>query len=155
MAGPSPRLRSLLESGGVAYETIHHVPDYTAQETASHTHTKGREFAKPVVLRADDRYVMAVVPAHRRVNLDRAREAIGARKVRLATEEEIRELFPDSDVGAEPPFGNLYDLPVYASPELAEHERITFNAGSHEECVRMRWADYERLVRPVVVDLAG
>ncbi len=155
MAGLSPRLRSFLESGGVAYETIHHLPDYTAQETASHTRTKGREFAKPVLLRADDRYVMAVVPAHRRVNLDRAREAVGARQVRLAREEEIRDLFPDSDVGAEPPFGNLYGLPVYASPELAEQERITFNAGSHEECIRMRWADYERLVRPAVVDLTG
>lgn len=155
MAGPSPRLRDFLESGGVAYETIHHPPDYTAQETAAHTHTRGREFAKPVVLRADDRFVMAVIPAHRRVNLDRARGAVGARKVRLASEDEIRELFPDSDVGAEPPFGNLYGLEVYASPELAEHERITFNAGSHEHCARMRWADYERLVRPALVDLTG
>jgi Ala-tRNA(Pro) deacylase len=155
MSGLAPRLGQLFEREKVSYEIVRHPPGYTAQHVAAHTHTRGREFAKTVVLRADDRYVMAVLPAHRRVSLDRARETLGAGKVRLATEEELRRLFPDSEVGAEPPFGNLYDLPVYASPELAENERITFNGGSHEQCVRIRWADYERLVRPTLADWSG
>ncbi len=154
MASLSTRLKSLLDQNGVAYEAIRHAADYTAQETAAHTHTKGREFAKPVVLRVDGAYVMAVVPAHRKVDLRRVRQALGAKEARLATEEELRKICPDCELGAEPPFGNLYDLPVYVSPELAHDERITFNAGTHMDALRIRWEDYERLVRPKVLDLS-
>lgn len=147
------RTMSLLDAESVDYQILPHEPDYTAQETARHTHTSGWDFAKVVVIVTGDGYACVVLPAPRK--LDPARAERHCRKpVRLVAEDEMALLFPDCEVGAEPPFGNLYALPVYVSPELAAHERITFNAGTHRDAVRMRYRDFERLVRPAVLDLA-
>jgi Ala-tRNA(Pro) deacylase len=154
MAGPCAQLTNFLEENSVPYEVIHHTLDYTAQEAAHDTHTRGIEFAKTVIACIDGRYAMVVLPAHRRVNWDRLRAALDATEVGLAKEEEMGDLCPDCDVGAEPPFGNLYGLPVYLSSEMTADERITFNAGSHEDAIRLRMADYQRLVQPRVIDLA-
>jgi Ala-tRNA(Pro) deacylase len=150
----SHRLKSYLEEQAVPYHLIPHRRDFTAQEAAACTHTKGREFAKTVVLAVDGGYAVAVVPAPRRVDLRKLRQLLGVHDLRLADEEEIRRLCPDCEVGAEPPFGNLYGLPVYLSRELTEDEEITFNAGTHEEVMRIQMRDYERVVKPRVVDLA-
>ena len=107
----------------------------------------GQEMAKTVIVKVDGKMAMAVLPAPHKVNFDKAHRLFDDEPT-LATEDEIADLFPDCEIGAEPPFGNLYNLPVYVSPELAEDEIITFNAGTHREAVRMTWADYRRLAQP-------
>lgn len=148
------RLRAYLDSVGVEYQIIHHRTDYRARETAADTHTPPEDFAKTVFVWVDGKPAMAVVPANKDVALSKLAKAIGAEEVRVARESETRELCQDCDVGAAPPFGHLYDLPVYASASLAREESITFNAGTHENAVRMAWSDFERLVAPSVVRLA-
>lgn len=148
------RLRSYLDQQGVEYETIHHKADFRAMATAVDTHTDPAEFAKTVFLWVDGHPIMAVLPASRHVALAKVRKALGAEHVRVATESDCRELCQDCEVGAAPPFGSLYDLPVYLSPALAEDETITFNAGTHRDAIRMRYADYERLVHPNVQPIA-
>jgi Ala-tRNA(Pro) deacylase len=150
----NPRLADLLESKGVAYRSMSHAADMTSQMTAAHTHTPGREFAKTVVVNIDGEFAMAVLPAHLRVDLEKLRKWLNASEVRLATEEEMSRLFPDCEIGAEPPFGNLYQLPVYVSP-LLSHDHITFHGGSHEEAVQIRYDDFEALTKPSVIDFVS
>lgn len=147
-------LRQFLEQRGVAYEIIPHQRDYSAQRTAADTFTPGREFAKCVMLWIDNYYALAVLPADHMIDFEALRDAIGAKEAGLTREDEIRRMFPDCEVGAEPPFGNLYDMPVYVAAQLADDELITFNAGTHEEAIRMRYADFELLAQPMVVDFA-
>jgi Ala-tRNA(Pro) deacylase len=154
MSGIVPRLQKYLEESGVEYSTISHETDYRAWVTARDTDTPEVEFAKSVFVMIDDRPAIAVVPASRDVALAKLRAAARAEEVCLASEDEIESLCPDCEVGAAPPFGNLYDLPVYVSRTLAADEQITFNAGTHNEAVRMRYADFARLVEPAVVALS-
>ena len=147
------KLMSFFDQHAVSYRVIHHAPEYTAQEAAQCTHTPGREFAKSVVLRVDDSYAFAVVPASARLDLERTRQAIGARSVRLAREDELQQLCPDSELGAEPPLGNLYGLPVLMSRELTADQQITFNAGTHQDAVCIAEKDFERLASPVVLEI--
>jgi Ala-tRNA(Pro) deacylase len=147
------RLTTALRQRGIAYEVLPHARDATASEAARDTHTPGAAFAKCVVLEADGRRALAVVPATRRIDLRRASVALRADLVTLADETVLEQLFPDCQVGAEPPFGNLYHLPVYVDPQLGRHERITFNAGRHDEAIRLRYADFVRAVEPRIADL--
>jgi Ala-tRNA(Pro) deacylase len=151
---PIRKLRELLEEAGVDYEVIPHDPAFTAQEIAAAAHVPGKELAKTLVVRVDDRMVLAVLPASFRLSLDNLREAAGASSARLATEGEFEVLFPDCQTGAMPPFGNLYGLEVWVDAGLARDEEIVFNAGSHTELVRLAYADFERLVQPQVAPLA-
>jgi Ala-tRNA(Pro) deacylase len=150
----SPKLATLLDDGRVPYRSLSHTADMTSQATAQHTHTPGKEFAKTVVVWVDGRFAMAVLPAHRRVDLEKLRKWLNAREARLATEAEMARLFPDCEVGAEPPFGNLYQLPVYVSPLLSQ-DRITFHGGSHEEAVQMNYSDFAALAKPSVIDFVA
>ncbi|MEX0884843.1 MAG: YbaK/EbsC family protein [Phycisphaeraceae bacterium] len=152
MSESSNRLLPYLDQHDIEYELIHHRLDYSAQRAAADTHTPGRAFAKAVILDVGGQPVMAVVPAPEKIDLGKASQALGA-EVKLVDESTLARIFPDAEVGAEPPFGNLYDLPVYVSPHLVDDESITFNAGSHQQAVRMRWEDYERMVHPQVADL--
>lgn len=154
MSSIASRLHELLDRHGVEYEIIHHREDFRARDTAEDTHTPPEAFAKTVVVHVDDRFALTVLPANHHVDPGGLARSIGARHVRLASEPEMQELLPDCDVGATPPFGELCGLSLYASPHLAGAERITFNAGTHEDAVRMRWADYERLAKPQIVDLS-
>lgn len=147
----SKRLINALEQESIPFENVSHLRDYTAQETAHHTHTPGAQFAKTVLLRADGRFAMAVLPANERLDWTKARSALNASEARLASEEESRQIFSDCEVGAEPPFGNLYDVPVYVSEDLDRSGDIVFNAGTHEDAVKMKYTDYEKLVHPKVV----
>ena len=128
-------------------------PAYTAQRIAELTRIPGRELAKTVIVKIDDKFAMAVLPASRRVNLRHMQEAIGADEVTISSEEEFKELFPDCEVGAMPPFGNLYDMGVYVAEQLTEDDEIAFNSGSHSELVKMRYNDFANLVTPQVVAL--
>lgn len=151
---PVQKLKRFLDDNGVRYVVISHSPTYTAQEVAASAHIPGRELAKTVMVRFDGRMAMVVVPASRQVRMAELESITGSSEAVLATEEEFRDMFPDCELGAMPPFGNLYDCEVYASRELADDEEIAFNAGSHSELVRMAWKDYERLVQPRLVELS-
>jgi Ala-tRNA(Pro) deacylase len=146
------RVKKFLEDNGVSYSTTSHPTAYTAQETAASAHIPGREVAKVVILKADDRFVMAVLPAPFQVDLKRFRNVAGASDLSLATEEEFESLFPRCETGAMAPFGNLYELDVFVDRTLAEDEDIYFNAGTHTEIVQMKYSDYETLVRPKLAD---
>jgi Ala-tRNA(Pro) deacylase len=148
-----PALQKLLDEAEVEYEILHHPTDYRARATAEDTHTPPVEFAKAVFLRIDEGYAVAALPATHFVAPSRMARAIGADEIRLASEREMEKLCPGCEVGAAPPVGALFDLPTYASPVLARDERITFNAGSHQDAVRMRWDDFVLVARPEVVPL--
>ena len=150
---PVQKLKDYLDQHEVEYVTISHSPAYTAQRIAEVTHIPGRDLAKTVIVKIDDKFAMAVLPASRRVDLRHLQEAIGADEVVLASEKEFKALFPDCEVGAMPPFGNLYDMGVYVAEQLSGDEEIAFNAGSHTELVRMRYSDFANLVTPEVVSL--
>jgi len=154
MSRIAKRLRDLLDESGVEYEVIHHRDDFRARTTAEDTHTPLAEFAKTVFLWIDGSYAIAVLPASHFVAESRLERHLDVEKVRLASEFEMQDLCPDCEVGAAPPFGNLYGLPTYASPILARDERITFNAGTHRDAVRIAYADYERLAQPKVMSLS-
>jgi Ala-tRNA(Pro) deacylase len=150
---PTQKLQDYLDQHEIQYVTISHSPAYTAQRIAELTRIPGKELAKTVIVKIDDKLAMAVLPASRRVNLQHLQEAIGADEVTLSSETEFNELFPDCEVGAMPPFGNLYDMGVYVAEQLTEDDEIAFNAGSHSELVKMSYNDYAKLVTPQVVSL--
>jgi Ala-tRNA(Pro) deacylase len=143
-------LRSFLDSQGVKYLVISHSLAYTAQGVAALAHVSGKKLAKTVIVKIDGILAMVVIPASDHVDLDRLRTLTGSMVVELATEREFKDAFPDCETGAMPPFGNLYDMAVYADACLAENEEITFSAGTHRELVRMSWKDLVRLVRPSI-----
>jgi Ala-tRNA(Pro) deacylase len=142
------QLKKYLERNNAPYEVILHEEAYTAQELAQALHTPGNEFVKVVIVKADDRYRMAVLPASRRIDLQALKTHLKAGAVVMATEQEIKGLFPEAEIGAMPPFGNLYNIEVCVDKSLTRDEYITFNAGTHYEAVRMRYTDFERLARP-------
>jgi Ala-tRNA(Pro) deacylase len=145
-------IKKYLDDRGTRYEVLRHARDYGAQYTAADTHTPGRKFAKCVLAWIDNYYAMVVLPADHRVDFDKLRRELRAKDAGLVREEEMRRLFPDCEVGAEPPFGNLYDLPVYMDAPIADDDTITFNAGTHDEVIRMRVEEFERLTDPSVID---
>ena len=132
---PVKKMKKFLDEHGIKYVTFQHSPAYTAQEIAQSAHIPGKNLAKIVMLRVDDRLAMAVVPASHQVNLESLKDAANANMVELANEQEFKGMFPDCETGAMPPFGNLYDMNVFVSEALAEDEAIAFNAGTHTELV--------------------
>ncbi len=145
------KLKEFLDRNEVKYVTITHSPTYTAQEIAASAHISGKLVAKTVIVKLDGRLAMAVLPADRMVVLDDLREITGSENVQFAHEDEFRHIFPDCEVGAMPPFGNLYGMEVYVAERLTRDEEIAFNAGSHTELIKMDFRDFERLVRPKVM----
>ena len=149
---PVKKLKEFLDSHGVKYVSIVHSRAYTAQEIAGSAHVPGRELAKAVMVKVDGRIAMAVLPAPYQIDFERLRVAIGAGTVELASETEFQDRFPECELGAMPPFGNLYGMEVYAARRLSEDREIAFNAGSHTELIKLAYIDFERLVSPKVVD---
>jgi len=147
------KLKQVLDSRNISYEVYNHRPAFTAQEIAAIQHVPCRELAKVVILKVDGAFVMAVLPASRKVSLDKVRAGLGAGEVALATVGEFASLFPECEIGAMPPFGNLFSLPVYVDFELEKDEAIFFNAGNHQQTVRLRYKDFKELVKPAVLSL--
>lgn len=147
---PVQKLKEYLDLNKVKYVTISHSPAYTAQEIAARAHIPGKELAKTVIVEIDGHLAMAVLPASFQINFDRLKEAVGADSIRLADEKEFKELFPNCDPGAMPPFGNLYEMDVFVESHLTEDDEIAFSAGSHSELVRLAYSDFEKLVHPKV-----
>ena len=152
---PLSLLRDFLDLNRIQYLVISHSVAYTAQGIAALTHTPGKELAKTVMVMVDGRLAMAVVPASFRVDLYRLKKYLKAGSVELASEFEFRDRFPDCETGSMPPFGNLYGMDVFVDQSLAEDKEIAFNAGSHRELVRMKFADFKNLVKPAILQLAA
>ncbi len=152
---PLNKVKEFLNVHGTRYVAISHSRAYTAQGIAAISHISGRELAKAVIVKLDGDLAMAVLPASYQVDLEQLRRKTGVRKAELATEREFKQHFPDCETGAMPPFGNLYGIPVYVDETLAEDREIAFNAGSHYELIKMKYADFEQLVKPEVMEFSS
>lgn len=152
---PVRKIKEFLDNNHVKYVAIAHSKAYTAQDIAASAHIPGKELAKTVMVKIEGKMAMAVLPASYKVDFEMLEHAAGAKVVELATEQEFKDLFPGCEVGAMPPFGNLYDMDVYVAGTLAEDERIAFNAGTHTELIQMAFDDFQRLVKPRVVQFSA
>lgn len=152
--GCKEELEAYLRESEVPFQVQHHAVAYTAQEVAAAEHIPGRMLVKVVMVLGDGELSMFVLPAPSRVDLDRAAAILAAKQARLAHEEEFAGRFPGCEVGAMPPFGNLYNLPLYLDKSLAEDETIVFEAGTHTDTMSMKYADFERLAKPTVAEFA-
>ena len=148
---PAKKLKEYLDNQRIKYVSMVHSAAYTAQEVAASAHISGKEMAKTVIVTLDSEMAMAVLPADRKVVLQDLREVTGCDKVKFASEEEFKGRFPDCEIGAMPPFGNLYGMDVFVAESLSRNPDIAFNAGSHTEIIKMGYGDFERLVRPRTV----
>ena len=148
---PIEKLKRYLNEQETRYVTIKHSTAYTAQEVAASAHIPGKEMAKTVMMLIDGEMAMVVLPACYKVDFELLKEALGAKDVDLADEEEFRGRFPDCELGAMPPFGHLYGMEVYVAESLSDDEEIAFNAGSHRELIRLGYSDFEALAHPNVV----
>jgi Ala-tRNA(Pro) deacylase len=148
---PVQRLIAFLDEHQVKYVVITHSRAFTTQEVAAMAHIPGKELAKSVIVEIDGELAMAVLPGSEKVDVDLLRDALGAEQVALAKESAFEDRFPECDLGAMPPFGNLYGMPVYVADSLTEDDEIAFNAGSHTELVKMSYRDFERLVEPRIM----
>ena len=148
VAMPRKKLKEFLDSNKVKYISIQHSSAYTAQEIAAIAHIPGKDVAKTVIIKIDGKMAMAVLPASYKVSFDHLKDALGMKEVRLAYEQEFMDKFPDCEVGAMPPFGNIYGMDVFVADSLTEDEEIAFNACSHTELIKMKFADFEKLVKP-------
>jgi Ala-tRNA(Pro) deacylase len=148
------RLREFLETNHVPYELHRHKRAFTATAVAAADRVPQSEMAKVVMLRSKRHYMMAVVPACRRLDLERVRMATEEQDLEFASEDELARLFPDCETGAMPPFGNLFGIPVWVDDALGRETETVFNAGNHRETIHMAYADFVRLVHPSFGELA-
>lgn len=148
------RLTELLEEHDVEYEVLEHPEAFTAQQEAAATHTPGRNWAKTVAVHLDGEPALAVLPATRSIDLDRLAEATGSSEATLVPEAEMEDLYPDCEVGAMPPFGDLYGQRTFVDEALREDEYVVFHAGDHETAVRLPYGGYEELADPVPLEFS-
>ena len=151
---PLNKVRAFLDEHHIKYVVISHSKAYTAQGIAAVAHIKGQELAKTVIVKLDGALGMAVLPASYQVDLLAIKKMIGVKEAVLASEREFKQHFPDCETGAMPPFGNLYGIPVYVDETLTRDDEIAFNSGTHLELIRMSFADFERLVKPEVLEFS-
>jgi Ala-tRNA(Pro) deacylase len=152
---PAKMLKEFLDSNNIKYVSITHSTAYTTQEIASLAHVKGREMAKTVVVLMEDALALAVLPASFQVDLQALKKFSGCKTIALATEAQFRDKFPGCETGAMPPFGNLYGLAVYVDESLTRDKEIAFNAGTHNELIRMSYQDFAKLAQPAVANFAA
>ncbi len=148
------RVKSFLERSSARYEVTEHHPAFTAQHIAQAEHIHGMNVAKPVVVTADGRYYLCVLPACCRIDMEVLRGLIGADEIELTDEFEMAKLFADCEVGAEPPFGSLYGLPTIMDELLDDNDSIVFQSGSHDEAVRMDLLEYRRIENPKMLSFS-
>jgi len=148
------QVMEFLKKSGVKYEVTKHRPTFTAQQMAAEEHESGKYIAKPVIVNADGKNMMCVLSASHKIDLGALKKQLGAKSVKLLDEDQMSKLFPDCELGAEPPFGNLYDMPTVMDKALEKDDHIVFQAGSHEKAIRMSMADYRKLAQPKVLEFS-
>ena len=148
------RVIEFLDKSAVPYQVSEHPPAFTAQQMAAVEHEPGQFVAKPVIVKADGEYLMCVLSACYKIDMGELKDKLGADSIELAEETQIGRMFDDCELGAEPPFGNLYDLPTVMDAALENDDHIKFQAGTHEKAVSMSMDDYRRLVKPKVLEFS-
>ncbi len=148
------RLETYLRKHQVPYQLQHHTQAFSAQKIAEREHIPGKTVAKPVIVMADGQLIELVLPATYQVDFNKLQSILGAKDLRLAHESEFVNIFPDCEVGAMPPFGNHYGIAVYVDRHLTEDESIVFPVGTHTDTMSLKYADFEQLVHPRVVECA-
>jgi len=151
---PAKKLKDFLDQNKIKYISIKHSPAFTSQEIAQSAHIPGKSFAKTVIVKLDKKLAMAVLPAKYLIDVDKLKEITAVDFIELADEKEFENLFPGCEVGAMPPFGNLYNMDVYIAESLTKDEEIAFNAGSHTEVIKLAFKDFEKLVQPKIVQIS-
>lgn len=147
------KIKTYLEEQGVKFEVAEHPLAYTAAEVAGKQHIPGKQMVKAVVVKSGDEFIMCVLPAIHLVDFAKLKNVLGQENIQLAEEEDLTKLFPEYEVGAEPPFGHLYGLKIYADKILQDDEDIVFNAGTHTDVIKLSFADYKKLANPVMADI--
>ncbi|MFH0990805.1 MAG: YbaK/EbsC family protein [bacterium] len=147
-------LLKYLTANSVQYEIIEHEPAFSAHEVALASHVADKDLAKAIVIQVDEKYWMAVLRADQRINEHLIKQIFAAKHIQLAHEDDLTKLFPDCQLGAMPPFGNLYGLPIMVDEALASDEEIVFNACTHTKSIRITFKDFRRLVKPVTAQFA-
>lgn len=150
---PIKELKEYLDTKKIKYFAVAHSPAYTSQEIAAAAHVSGKQLAKTVIVKLDGKFAMIVIRANDHINFEKLKEATKAHEVDLAGESEFKDKFPGCELGAMPPFGALYNMPVFISSKLIDQDTILFNAGSHSELMQMKFSDFERLVAPKMIVL--
>lgn len=148
---PVKALKEFLDNHHIKYMCINHSPGFTAQEIAAAAHVSGKQLAKTVIVKLGDQLAMVVLPANEHINFAALKKFTGGKNADLARESEFKGKFPECEVGAMPPFGNLYGMPVYVSNHLSDWGQIIFNSGSHSELMKLSYQDFVRLVKPEVI----
>ena len=151
---PAKQLKKFLDDNSIKYVSISHSSAFTSQEIAASAHIPGKELAKTVIIKINSKMAMAVIPGSYKIDLHLLKEMLGNEDIRIASEYEFADKFPECEIGAMPPFGNLYDMEVYVAGSLAEDEEIAFNACTHTELIKMSYKDFERLVHPKVIEFS-
>jgi len=144
----SQRLQKYLDDNNIKYVVVSHSRAYTAQEIAARVHVKGSQLAKSVIVKGNGNDYMVVLAASHKINFAKLKDFLKVKTLRLAEEQEFKDLFDDCEVGAMPPFGNLYGLPVIVDEVLYKDVETAFNGGNHVDVVKMAFEDFERLVKP-------
>lgn len=148
---PVQILKDFLDTNQIQYVVITHSRAVPAQQVAESAHISGQKLAKSVIAKLDGKMAMIVLPASIKVDLDHLKDFTGVNKVEMASETEFNGLFPECELGAMPPFGNLFGLDVYIDNNLTKEHEIAFNAGSHSECIKLAYNDFARLVNPKIM----
>lgn len=149
---PEP-VQDYLRQNHVPFLRHWHPHAVTAQELAKVLHVTGYRVVKSVIVRADSRLWICLIPATATLDLHRVQDILEARHVRLSPEEEFDGLFPECELGAEPPFGTLYGIPVLFDESLGVAEDLLLRAGSHEESLEVSVEDFLALESPLVAPL--
>lgn len=149
----SSKVKQYLDKEHIGYQILEHSIAYTAMEIAGAQHVPGKQMIKSVIVKADGKYLMCVLPAIHLIDFDKLKKVTGAKKVELAKEKDLEKLFPDYDIGAEPPFGQLYGLQVFVDKLLQENEEIVFNGGTHTDMIKIKWKDFVKLTKPKIADI--
>lgn len=148
----APHLKKYLDKERIPHQMLEHPEAYTASEIAGVQHLPGIQMLKSVLVKADGQFILCVLPAIRLIDFEKLKKILKSKSLELATEKEIAKLFPDYEVGAEPPFGNLYGIQVYADKIMEENDEIAFNAGTHTDIVKIKLKDFLRVTQPRFID---
>jgi len=151
----SAKIKEYLEKERVHFEVAEHPLAYTATEVAGSQHVPGKQMVKSVIVKKNNSFLMCVLPSIHLIDFEKLRKIVGGDDLSLADEKDLQTLFPEYEVGAEPPFGHLYGLQVYADKLLEDDEEIVFNAGTHTDVVKIRWSDFKRLVDPIIAEIGS
>lgn len=151
---PVKRIKDYLDKNNIKYVIISHSAAYTSLEVAASAHIPGKDLAKTVLVKIDNRMTMVVLPSSYKIDFDLLKQATNSKTIELASEEEFTDMFPDCEVGAMPPFGNLYKMEVFVAESLTKDEAIAFSAGSHTELIKLAYKDYANLVQPAILKIS-